>query len=154
MLEFNLFGIPYVSKTLESSFLHLLLSMIAASTREPADANLWLHVKRKHSIVLDWLWGNHRKSMFLLHLNFTYLSALCFVICKLSERSNKTQNVLCETELLWVFFHANFLLIISKQSLRTRLRCLISLPFFWVTPMPSFHVKYLRQTLDFRGNQT
>ena len=38
--------------------------------------------------------------MFLLHLNFTYLSALCFVICKANERSNKTQNVLCETDLL------------------------------------------------------
>lgn len=154
MLEFNLFGIPYVSKTLESPFLHLLLSMIAASTREPADSNLWLHVKRKHSIVLHWLWGNHHKSMVLLHLNFTYLSALCFVICKVNERSNKTQNFLCETELLWVFFHANVFSINFKQSLHTWVRCLISLPSFWVTLMPPFHVKYLRQTLDFRGNQT
>lgn len=138
MLEFNLFGIPYVSKTLESPFLHLFLLMIAASTREPADSNLWLHVKRKHSIVLHWLWGNHHKSMVLLHLNFTYLSALCFVICKVNERSNKTQNFLCETELLWVFFHANVFSINFKQSLHTWVRCLISLPSFWVTPMHPF----------------
>ena len=44
MLEFNLFGIPYVSKTLESPFLHLLLSVIAASTREPADSNLYDYI--------------------------------------------------------------------------------------------------------------
>ena len=54
MLEFNLFGIPYVSKKLERPFLRLVLSMIAANTREPADAYLWLHIKWQHSIaVLD-----------------------------------------------------------------------------------------------------
>lgn len=59
MLEFNLFGIPYVSKTLERPFLRLVLSMIAASTREPADANRWLRVKRKHSIMLDLAMREH-----------------------------------------------------------------------------------------------